>query len=424
MPSTSRPSGSPFFTIAATAIGLAIDSIRAHKLRSALTLLGMIIGVASVVMVGAAIDGLGVYAESSTAKAFGTDSYLIAQVANVGRMTRSERAAKLRKNKPIREEDIEYLRMTTGEDILYSPYRNRIEDVKTDTASYESAIILGVSAELAQIRDVAIEEGRFFSQQEEDTRQYVATIGQDIREKLFLGASPIGKKIRIRGFDFLIIGMQEKLGSTGGQSQDNQVYIPAPVFKRLYGNDRSMAVFAKPRPESGLDFDAALDVSRVALRTRFKAKPGAEDNFDTLTPDAIRGFIDQILGVIAAVVVPVTAISLVVGGIVIMNIMLVSVTERTREIGVRKSLGARSSDIMLQFLTEATILASVGGVLGLALGAMASFILGMVMEVALPITLPYVVISILVSSLAGILSGWYPARRAARMDPVAALRAE
>ena len=416
--------GSPWLTILTTAAGLALDSIRAHKLRSALTLLGMIIGVASVVLVGAAIDGLGVYAESSTAKAFGTESYLIAQIANVGRMTRSARAEKLRKNKPVREEDIEYLRMVTGGQILYSPYRNRVEDVKTDTASFEGALILGVAAELAEIRDVAIQEGRFFTQQEEDTRQYVAIIGQDIRDKLFAGTSPIGKRIRIRGFDFTVTGMQEKLGSTGGQSQDNQVYIPEPVFKRLYGTDRSMAVFARPRPESGLDFNSALDISRVALRTRFKARPGAPDNFDTLTPEAIRGFIDQILGVIAAVVVPVTAISLVVGGIVIMNIMLVSVTERTREIGVRKSLGARSSDIMLQFLTEATILASVGGVLGLTLGAASAFLLGLVMEVTLPVTMPYVVLSLLVSSLAGILSGWYPARRAARMDPVAALRAE
>jgi putative ABC transport system permease protein len=424
MPSTPIPISNPFFYLLGTAAKLAIDSIRAHKLRSALTLLGMIIGVASVVLVGAAIDGLGVYAETSTARAFGTDSYLIAQIANVGRMTRSQRAAKLRTNKPIRQEDVDYLRLTTGEQILYSPYRNRIEDVKTGTASYEAAILLGVSAELAEIRDVAVEEGRFFTQQEEDTRQYVAMIGQDIRDKLFFGTSPIGKKIRIKGFDFTVIGMQEKLGSTGGQSQDNQVYMPVTVFTRLYGTERSMALFAKPRPESGLDFNSALDVSRVALRTRFKARPGAEDNFDTLTPDAIRGFIDQILGVIAAVVVPVTAISLIVGGIVIMNIMLVSVTERTREIGIRKSLGARSRDIMLQFLTEATILASVGGVLGLSLGAAAAFLLGIVMEVTLPITMPYVVLSLFVSSLTGILSGWYPARRAALMDPIAALRAE
>ena len=424
MPSTPIPASSPFFYVLVTAAGLALDSIRAHKLRSALTLLGMIIGVASVVLVGAAIDGLGVYAETSTARAFGTDSYLIAQIANVGRMTRSERAAKLRKNKPIRQEDVDYLRMTTGDQILYSPYRNRVEEIKTDTASYEAAIVLGVSAELAEIRDVAVEEGRFFTQQEEDSRQYVCTIGQDIRDKLFAGASPIGKKIHIKGFDFTIIGMQEKLGSTGGQSQDNQVYVPVTVFTRLYGKDRSMALFAKPRPESGLDFNSSLDVSRVALRTRFKARPGADDNFDVLTPEAIRGFIDQILGVIAAIVVPVTAISLIVGGIVIMNIMLVSVTERTREIGIRKSLGARSGDIMLQFLPEAAILASVGGFLGLALGAGAAVVLGILMEVTLPITMPYVVLSLLVSSVTGILSGWYPARRAAMMDPISALRAE
>jgi putative ABC transport system permease protein len=173
-----------------------------------------------------------------------------------------------------------------------------------------------------------------------------------------------------------------------------------------------------------MDLLTGLDVTRVALRTRFKTPPGADDNFDTLTPDSIRSFVDQILGLIAAVVVPVTCISLVVGGIVIMNIMLVSVTERTREIGIRKSMGARRADIQLQFLTEAVMLAALGGFIGLALGWAAAELLGVILKVALPITPTYVILAVVVSSLAGIVSGWYPASRAARMDPVVALRAE
>jgi putative ABC transport system permease protein len=407
-----------------TAAGLALASIRAHKLRSVLTLLGVIIGVASVVLVGAAIDGLGVYAEQSTAKAFGTDSYLVAQIAQVGRSSRRERAEKIKHNKRIRAEDVGYLRVTTGEDILYSPYRVRMEDIRGQSALFEGATILGVSAEMAEIRDLAIVDGRFFTEQEEMSRQSVCVIGDEIRQTLFTGQSPLEQTIRIRGLDFRIVGIQEKLGSTGGQSQDNQVYIPASAFTRLFGPEQSMAVFGKPRPESGLDFYESLDLTRVALRTRFKTPPGAEDNFDILTPDSIRSFVDQILGLIAAVVVPVTGISLVVGGIVIMNIMLVSVTERTREIGIRKAVGARHGDVMLQFLIEAVVLSIVGGAIGLLLGAVAAFALGFFLQVTLPVTIRYVMLALVVSSLAGILSGWYPAARAARMDPVAALRAE
>jgi putative ABC transport system permease protein len=162
----------------------------------------------------------------------------------------------------------------------------------------------------------------------------------------------------------------------------------------------------------------------VALRTRFHARPGQEDNFDTLTPDAIRGFIDQLLSMVAAVVVPVTCISLVVGGIVIMNIMLVSVTERTREIGIRKAVGGRRSDIMLQILIEAVVLATLGGACGVGLGAVATMLLGRIFDLSLHITLGYVALSLAVSSIVGIASGWYPAARAAKMDPVVALRAE
>ncbi|MBL8295548.1 MAG: ABC transporter permease [Bryobacterales bacterium] len=408
----------------ATAAGLAADSIRAHKLRSALTLLGIVIGVGSVVLVGAAIEGLGSYAEESTSKVFGTDSFLVAQVAVVGRSTRSERAAKLRRNKRIGKDELDYLRTTTGDEILYSPYRVRIEDVKRGDRTYEGASILGVAAALADIREVAVEQGRFFTEQEERNRQNVCVIGDEIRTTLFAGTSPLEQKIKIRGIEFTVVGVQEKLGSMGGQSQDNQVYVPSPVFTRLFGPERSMAIFGRPRPDTGMDLASGLDVTRVALRTRFKTKPGADDNFDTLTPDSIRGFIDQILGLVAAVVVPVTGISLVVGGIVVMNIMLVSVTERTREIGIRKSVGARRSDIQLQFLTEAVMLAAMGGLIGLTLGWGAAALLGLVLEVQLPVTATYVVLALVVSSLTGIISGWYPASRAARLDPVVALRAE
>jgi len=414
----------PFRFKLATAFGLAVSSLRAHKLRSFLTLLGVIIGVSSVVLVGSAIEGLGNYAESTTSKAFGSESFLIAQIANVGKMTRRERAEKLRVNKEIRPDDLDYLRITTGEQMLYSPYRNRFEDVKAGELTFEGASIIGTGAVLPEIREVITTEGRFFTEQEELNKQFVCVIGTEIQEKFYGDSSPIGKFIVIRGYAFQIVGLQEKLGNAGGRSQDNSVYIPDSTFTRIIGPARSLALFARPRPESGLTMEQGLDVARVALRTRFKARAGAPDNFDFLTPDSIRAFIDQILGLIGAVVVPVTMISLVVGGIVIMNIMLVSVTERTREIGIRKSVGAKQSDILLQFLMEAVFLSSVGGMMGLGLGFVAARGLSIAFGVDLEVTPFYISLSVIVSSLVGVLSGWYPAKRAAQLDPIVALRAE
>jgi putative ABC transport system permease protein len=407
-----------------TAFFLALDSIRAHKLRSFLTLLGVIIGVSSVVLVGSAIDGLGKYAEESTAKAFGTDSYLIAQIASAGRMTRKEMAEKLRVNKRPRQEDVDYLRETTGESVLYTPYRNRPEDVKVNDATYEGAIIIGVSSTLPEIRDVTLTDGRFFTEEEERRKQSVAVIGDEIRTSLFPSVSPLGRTIKVRGHEFVVLGIQEKLGSAFGRSQDNSVYIPSSVFSQMYGIGTGLAIFGRARPGSNLKLEDGLDLTRMALRTRFKAKPGKPDNFDTLTPDSIRSFVDSILGLIAAVVVPVTLISLVVGGIVIMNIMLVSVTERTREIGVRKALGAKRSDIMMQFLIEASVMSAVGGLFGIAFGALLTFIMSHAFELTLQITAPYVILSLLVSTTVGVVSGWYPASRAAKLDPIEALRAD
>lgn len=407
-----------------TASGLAFASLRAHKLRTFLTLLGVIIGVFSVVLVGAAIEGLGAYAEQTTAKVFGRDSFQIGQLLQVGQLSRRERLEKLRTNKRIRIEDYAYLKQVSGQEILYSPYRQRGEDIKHAGVTLEACAVIGVSAELEEIRDFVLTDGRFFTAEEERTKTPVAIIGEDVRAAFFADAGPIGRQIKIGGYEFRVVGLQEKIGSAGGQSQDRVAFIPATVFTRIYGPERSMLIFARPRPESGLGLEEALDRSRVALRVRYKTRPGAADNFDTITPDSIREFINRILGVIGAAVVPITLISLVVGGIVIMNIMLVSVTERTREIGIRKSLGARQNDLKLQFLLEAVMLSLLGGGIGLLGGWAVAAVATAISGVTLKVTMPYVVLALGVSSVVGIASGWYPASRAARMNPVDALRSE
>ena len=410
-----------------TAFRIAIDSLRAHKLRTFLTLLGVIIGVSSVVMVGAAIEGLGNFAEQTTAKTFGSNSFLVAQIASSQRLTRSERAEKLKRNKKIRDEDLTYLRATTGSDILYSPYVQRFEDVKGLSGGViEGCAILGVSATLPEIRDIVLDDGRFFTEQEERTRQAVAVVGQDIRKEFFPGSNPLGRYIKISGIDFRIVGLQEKLGTgpTGG-SQDNQVYIPITLYERLWSvQQRGLSVFGRPKPSTGMTLDEGVDVMRSALRTRLRTRPGQPDNFDVSTPDSQREFIDRIIGLVSAVVVPITAISLVVGGIVIMNIMLVSVTERTREIGLRKAMGARQNDLLLQFLIEAALMSFLGGLIGLAIGWVVTQALSIVLGTKLEITPAYIFVSIFVSAATGIVSGWYPASRAAKLDPVVALRQE
>jgi putative ABC transport system permease protein len=406
-----------------TALGLAMDSIRAHKLRSFLTLLGVIIGVASVVLVGSAIEGLGTYAEESTSKVFGSDTYLIAQIA--GATTSRDLFERMRRNKPIRPADVAYLKSVTGDQVIYSPYNQRTEDVKAEGLIIENSSILGVAAVMPNMRDITLTDGRFFTEQEERTSRYVAVIGQDVVAALFPNVMPLGRTIKIRGYDFTVIGVQERLGSTFGRSQDNVVYIPFTVFTRMYGGgNQSVALFGRARPGSNLSLEDALDITRVALRTRFHERPGEADRFDVMTPDSMRSLIDRILGMISAVVVPVTAISLVVGGIVIMNIMLVSVTERTHEIGIRKSVGARPADIRLQFLVEAVLLAAFGGAIGLGIGWGLAALLSAILKLTLTVTLPYVLLALFVSSAVGIVSGWYPAMRAARLDPIEALRTE
>ncbi len=409
-----------------SALSLAVDSIRAHKLRSFLTLLGIIIGVASVILVGSAIEGLGTYAEQSTAKAFGSNSFLVAQIVSTGPLSRRQYIDLLKRNKEINIQDERYLADVNGEDTMYSPYDQQNADLKRENFVSEEAQVIGASANLAQVRDLVIVQGRFFTDQEELSRAYVTVIGDDVRDRLFPdGSSPLGRSIKINGIDFIVIGVQERLGSAFGQSQDNEVYIPVTSYLRMYGKPRGgIVMFARSKNPGKPAMQQAIDSTRVALRNRYHQRPGEEDRFGILTPDAIRGFIDSLLSMVTAVVIPVTCISLVVGGIVIMNIMLVSVTERTREIGIRKALGAKRFDVLLQVLIEAVVMSTVGGAMGVGMGALATLILSKAFGLSLHITLAYVVLSIAVSSIVGIMSGWYPASRAASLDPIVALRSE
>src|SRR5579863_8013558 len=406
-----------------SATGLAWDSLRAHKLRTFLTLLGVMIGVASVILVGSAIDGLGLYAEQSTAKTFGSESFVLQQVTNA--RSRKEYFDKIRYNRELKLADEHYLELMNGEHAIYSAYRNSVTDAKRDNLTSENTIIIGAEADLPDIRDLTILDGRFFTKTEEQNAAFVAVVGDDLKNNLFpAGASPVGKTFKIQGLDFTVVGMQERLGSSFGRSQDNAAMIPITTFNRLFGPGRSIAIFGRPRPSNGETMQQALDYTRVALRARFHQKPGEADRFDFITPDAIRAFIDSLLSIVAAVVVPITSISLVVGGIVIMNIMLVSVTERTREIGIRKSLGARRSDIMMQILIEAVIMAFAGGAIGVSLGAIVTRGLTAAFGVTLRVTPAYVLLSVFVSGAVGVISGWYPASKASKLDPIVALRAE
>jgi putative ABC transport system permease protein len=380
--------------------------------------------VASVILVGSAIDGLGVYAQQSTAKAFGTEAYLVAQVASAGDMSRKEYFDRLRTNKRITMDEYRFLQEANEENSIYSPYRQYQADIKRDSTVQVESSVIGCAAALADIRDIGITDGRFFTAQEEKTRSFVAVIGDETRTNLFPEGSPLGKTIKINGIDFRVVGVQEKLGSAFGQSRDKCAYIPIGAYNRLFGPGNGFALFARAKPDTGLSMNQSLDYTRVALRTRFHARPGQKDRFDTLTPDSIRGFVNTVLGMISMVVVPVTLISLVVGGIVIMNIMLVSVTERTREIGIRKALGARRFTVLLQILVEAVMLAFLGGALGIGIGAILTVILGKVFELTLHITVTYVALAIVVSTTVGVVSGWYPASRASKLDPIEALRSE
>jgi putative ABC transport system permease protein len=401
---------------------IALRSILAHKLRSFLTLLGIILGVASVVVVGASINGLQTYVMESVSKTLGSNSFVLARIAVVGNMTREQWEKMNRRNKIIRLEDLDYVRQRCPDCAEVAAEVSGVHSTYYGAEEMFDTQVRGVTANMIYLGNLTMDEGRFFSEHEARGSRYIAVIGSDLKDKFFPSVDAVNRYIKVGSQPVQVVGVLEKVGSVFGQSLDNVVYMPITAYQKTFGTRRSISI--RGRSTSRETFPAALDQVRVAMRTRHHLKPNEEDDFGLISTDEVNTTVDQFTGAIAAVVIPITAISLLVGGIVVMNIMLVSVTERTFEIGLRKALGARRRDIVYQFLIESFLLAALGGAVGLGLAFVVSGIVEAASPLPMTITLSYMVLSILFSGGIGIIFGIYPAFKGASLDPIVALTTE
>ncbi len=403
------------------ALKLAVSSILGHKLRSFLTLLGVIFGVATVIVVVSLIEGFNAYVDEKIAN-IGTNAFAVSKFSIDDFSSVEALNAARRRNKDVTLDDAAALRARGGSIQEVGGKEDAAGDVKFGATSLYRLRINATTTNIAEIERIEAGEGRYFSKAEEDSRRSVTFVGADVADKLFPNSNPLGQTIRIDGHPFEVIGVGKAKGSVFGQPQDMYVAIPLSTFLALYGSRRSISLsVTSTNPAT---YNDAVEEARTVMRTRRKLSPNDKDNFGIITPSAINELRDKIFGTIQVAAIGITSISLVVGGIVIMNIMLVSVTERTKEIGIRKSIGARRADIVKQFLAESTMLSLLGGAIGIAIAYALAKLVAVLTPVPTVLPLFAVTAALIVSATVGLISGVYPAWRAAKLDPIEALRAE
>src|SRR5262249_30561967 len=398
---------------------IAMDTLRAHKLRTFLTLLGVILSDSTLILVVSMVEGTNQYVADKIAN-FGANVFLVQRFPII---TSQEMFVKMqRNNKNITWEDFEYVRdnMTLARNVGLEVRTNGKVKYKTETI--EDINVRGVTANIGEMDVEEPELGRYITDADNEHRSNVTLIGADIVNRFFSGVNPLGRSIYVDDEAYEIVGVAKAMGTTFGQSQDSFVYIPIQTWRKVYGNNKSMNINIQAfGPEL---MQPAQDEARMLMRAHHHLAPKQEDNFGIVEPSAFMDLWKNLTSSLASGSIGVVSIFMVIGGIVIMNIMLASVTERTREIGVRKSVGATRRDVLLQFLVESSLMAAIGGALGVTAAALLAFVVGRLTPIPMQLPIVWVIGAVLLATTIGIIFGVYPAYRAAKLNPIEALRFE
>ncbi|MGA3025679.1 MAG: ABC transporter permease [Bryobacteraceae bacterium] len=403
------------------AASVAVDSLRGSKLRSFLTLLGIILATTTLIAVMSMIHGMDVYIADALSD-LGSDGFVVVRMAFIGDFTPKKFLEALRKNPELSVDEFNFLKSHATQLTEIGMQAERSVKVQYQGDSLDDEQLVGGGANYGVLNNVELSAGRFVTELEDEHRAPVAVLGNDIKDKFFNGIDPIGRMIRVDGRAMTVVGVAKAKGSAFGESQDGYVLIPIRTYFQYYGSHKDIAYVAKTGDRRNLE--QAQDEVRMLLRAYRHLRPKQDDTFSMVTADAILTFWDQLTGAIASTAIAVVSVFMVVGGVVIMNIMLAVVTERTREIGIRKSVGARRRDILNQFLIESSILAGTGGLIGVLIAWLLAVLIRNTTPVPMAVPASSIVIGVGLSTVVGLFFGIYPAQRAAKLDPIEALRAE
>jgi putative ABC transport system permease protein len=398
---------------------LSLDALRAHKLRSFLTLLGVILAVTTLIFVMSVISGLNFYVADRVAN-LGANVFI---VDRFGIITSQDEYVKAQKRPLINMEDYERLRDDMKLARAVAAEEDHFVQVKSGNQTMENTQMMGTTANFADVRNLNVAQGRFITPADDEHRSEVVFIGPDLVKKFFPNVDPMGKTLRVQTHTYEIIGVAEPLGSAFGQSQDNYMIMPLNTWRKgWHTNNDWVAIFVQAPSQEMME--ASEDEARMFFRAWHHLRDDKPDDFAILASDSIMQLWHDLTGNLATVAMALVSVFLVVGGIVIMNIMLASVTERTREIGLRRSLGARKKHILLQFLMESAVLAAVGGVIGIIAAYAIVFLVQTAFSFPMKTPFSAVIISLILSTGVGLFFGIFPAMRAAKLDPIEALRVE